>query len=188
MRHAVLVVVACSLLAAPSPGQDYRYFPDGVPPKDYGGIMIIRRCGQTTFSLGGVLLPRHVKVATATPEGPVVTRFVLPSKFSGAPDVPFPPAPASLAPAYSSPAFLHVEIPDENGVLYVEGNMVRSYGMARQLQSPDLPVGATYPLKMRGVFKAGNNLLVQDKQVLLRPGESTVVKFDGTGAHVIPLP
>ena len=141
--------------------------------------MMIRQGNQTTFSLGGVLVPRRVKIATATPEGPVVTRFVLPSTFHSPHGVPIPQA---------APAYLQVSIPDDYGLVYVEDSLVRSHGNARKLQSPDLPPGVTYSLRLRGVFKAGDSLLIQDKQVVIRAGENAPVTFDGSDAIAVRLP
>ena len=102
-------------------GGDPIFETDGETPASLlGGLIFIRHGDQTTLSLGGVFLPRQVKVTTATPEGPVVARFVIPSFFHMPVQPPLPDA---------APAFLRVETPDPDGMLYVEGELVR--GTAR---------------------------------------------------------
>ena len=178
MRQALAVLFGWLAFTAPVYGQSSP-FPDGATPHQYGGLVIIRQGNQTTFSLGGVLVPRRVKIATATPEGPVVTRFMLQSTFNSPHGVPIPQA---------APAFLQVAIPDDYGLVYVEDSLVRSHGTTRKLQCPDLPPGVDYSLRVRGVFKAGDNLLIQDKQVVIRVGESVPVAFDGSDAIAVRLP
>jgi len=178
MRQALAILVGCFVFVVPSRGEESP-FPDGSTPRQYGGLMILRQGNQTTLSLGGVLFPRRVRVTTATPEGPVVTRFVLPSTLRSPHSVPLP---------RSAPALLQVEIPDDYGLLYIEGDLVRTRGTVRHLQSPELPPGVAYPLHLRGAFKVGDNLLIQDMQVQIRAGESTTATFDGTGAVTVRLP
>jgi uncharacterized protein (TIGR03000 family) len=141
--------------------------------------MIVRRGNETAVGVGGVVIPRHVKVTTATPEGPVVTRFTLPSNFQ----TPHPP----LMPGFA-PAGLQVQIPDNCGLVYVEGELVRTHGTVRHLESPPLQMGQSYPLHVRAAFAVGDKLLIEDKQVLIRPGESTSLTFDGSQAISVPLP
>jgi uncharacterized protein (TIGR03000 family) len=178
MRQVLALLLGYVLIAIPAFG-DEVVFPDGSTPRQNGGLMIIRQGNQTTISLGGALFARRVKVTTATPEGPVVTRFQLPSPFHNPHSVPLPQA---------APAFIRVEIPDDFGLLYVEGELLRTHGTVRQLQSPDLPPGMTYPLHLRSAFKVGNNLLIEDKQVLIRAGEATSVTFAGERAVSVSLP
>ena len=74
----ILPLIAFLVATSPALAQDVT-IPDGTPASSLGGIMIIRQGNQTTLSLGGVLFSRRVKVKTHTPDGPVVTRFTLPS-------------------------------------------------------------------------------------------------------------
>jgi uncharacterized protein (TIGR03000 family) len=174
-----LAVLTCSLLGSTLRSEE-PIFPDGTPARLNGGLMIIRQGNQTTVSLGGVVLPRQVKVTTVTPEGPVVTRFTLPSMFqtpSGV--VPLPDA---------APALIRVEVPDVYALLYVDGEVVRTRGTVRYLQSPPLPPGTSYPLRLRAAFQVGDNLLIEDRQIVIGPGTSGVVTFDGSRALSVPLP
>jgi uncharacterized protein (TIGR03000 family) len=125
-----------------------------------------------------VLFPRKVRVTTVTPEGPVVARFKLPSAFRSPTRLPLPE---------SAPASLQVEIPDADGLLYVEGELIRGYGTVRSLQSPPMPAGTPCPLHLRAAFKVGDHLLIEDKQVFLRAGEAVGVTFDGSRADSISL-
>ena len=78
-------------------------------------------------------------------------------------------------------------MPDPDGLLYIEGELIRSKGISRQLQSPPIPLDRHLPLRLRTAFKVGDNLLIEDKQILLHAGESTTVIFDGRKALSVPL-
>ena len=110
--------------------------------------MIIRKGNQTTWSLGGAFLSRHVKVVTKTPEGKEITRFKLPSVFQS-PETPMLPE--------SAPGFLDVEVPDTHALLFLEGELVRTKGTARRLESPILPPGKAQPVRIRAAYVAGDN-------------------------------
>jgi uncharacterized protein (TIGR03000 family) len=179
MRHTLAVFGCCIFLVATTRGEDVIFPGDDIPASQLGGLIIIRQGNQTTVSVGGVLLPRRVKVKTATPEGPVVTRFKLPSAFQSPTRLPLPE---------SAPASLQVEIPDADGLLYVEGELIRGDGTVRLLQSPPLSPGSACPLHLRAAFKVGDHLLIEDKQVFLRAGEGSAVTFDGSRAASVPLP
>ena len=178
MRRVLAILICCIFLAPPTRGDDPLFWTDGeTRASELGGLIIVRHGNQTTWSLGGVFLPRKVQVVTATPAGPVVARFVLPSAFQS-PDRP--PLPGS------APALLRVEFPDPDARLYVEGALVRGDGTVRQLQSPPLPPGEGCPVRLRTVFQFGDHILIQDKKVLLRAGEGAGVTFDGRGALTVP--
>jgi hypothetical protein len=184
MRQSLLCVVCCCSISAADAGEPL--LPDGSPLRDNGGIIIMRRGDQTTVSLGGVLFPRRLKVTTATPEGPVVTRFTLPATVHSSTSPDWLGAVEAARP--DAPALLRVEIPDADGMLYVEGAVVRWQGGA-PLESPPLPQGQPRAVRLRAVFAAGDKVLVEDKQVVLRAGESASVTFDGSGAiAAVPLP
>ncbi len=85
-------------------------------------------------------------------------------------------------------AWLRVEMPDAYGVLCVDGELIDTKGAVRQLQSPPLPPGKTYTLQVRVVVKIGDNLLIEDKQVSIRAGDVSAVKFDGSRATSVPMP
>jgi len=176
MRSATAIVVCCFLIALRSRAQE-PFNPDGMPLSAMGGLIIIRQGNQTITSLGGGIFPRRIKVATATPEGPVVTKFSLPSAWVS------PTAPLAVF----APASLKVEMPDPYGLLYIEGELIRSKGITRQLQTPPIQLDMHLPLRLRAAFKVGDNLLIEDKQILLHAGESTTVIFDGRKALSVPL-
>ena len=178
MRRTLAILACCFFLTASTRAEELVN-PDGIPYRDLGGLIIIRQGAQTTVSLGGVLFPRKVKVTTATSEGPVVTRFVLPSAFQSPTRPPLPEA---------APGFLQVEIPDDDGLLYIEGELVRSKGTSRLLQSPVLAPGVPCTLHLRAAFKVGANLLIEDKEVQMEGGKNAAVKFDGARAVSVPLP
>jgi hypothetical protein len=178
MRLTLLLCAFTLLLNAPASAQELM-LPDGSPARLYGGLMIFRQGNQTITSLGGGVFGRRVKVTTDTPEGPVVTQFTLPSNFHSLQAPPIPNA---------APAMLRVQLPDPNGVFYVAGELVRSHGTVRQLQSPPLPLGQPTPLHVRAAFRVGDQLLIQEKRLMLWGGQVLEVVFDGQGAVAVPLP
>jgi hypothetical protein len=174
MRRTKMIIACCLLITSPSLAQG-PFSPDGTPLSAMGGLIIIRQGNQTITSLGGGIFPRKVKVVTATPEGPVMTRFSLPSAFY-CPSSPL-----------AQPAFLRVEMPDPDGLLYIEGELIRSKGISRQLQSPPIPVDMHYSVRLTAAFRVGHNLLIEDRQSDLRAGECTIAIFDGSEALSVPL-
>jgi uncharacterized protein (TIGR03000 family) len=177
MRRALLLLACGFVFALPVRGGEI-IMPDGSPLSQQGGLIIMRQGGQTTISIGGALLPRNMRVITPTPEGPVVTRFTLPSNFCS------PTMPEWLG---AGPAFLHVEIPDADGHLYIEDTLTHAKGSLRYLQSPPLLPGEDCTLQLRAVFMVGDRILVEDKTVKARAGECTAVKFTGEGARVVSV-
>ena len=153
-------------------------FPDNTTSDQPGGLMFIRKGNQTTWSVGGVFLSRHVKIVTRTPEGKEITRFKLPSVFQD----PYTPPLSELV-----PALVHVNIPDVHGNIYIDGELVRTSGTSRRFESPSLPAGKSHPVLVRAVFAVGNELLIEDKEIVLRAGESIAVTFDGSRAVRVPL-
>jgi uncharacterized protein (TIGR03000 family) len=184
MRWTLAVVgplLAASLLYAQIP-----QFPESDPSVS-GGLIFIRQGGRYITSVGGVLIPRHVSVLEATPKGPVVTRFTMPSVLQSPHNPPNPAFPPPLA-GPPAPAAVQVQIPDANGILYIDGKLVRTDGgVTRQLLSPPLEPGRVYPLHLRAAFKVGDQLLIEDRQVMLRAGETVAVVFDGSRATAVPL-
>jgi hypothetical protein len=178
MRRSLPLCVCC-LFFPSAVLADELMLPDGSPARLYGGLQIFRRGNQTVVSLGGGVFGRRVNVTTDTPEGPVVTQFRLPSNFHSPQTPPIPNA---------APAMLRVQLPDADGVLYVAGELVRSHGTARPLQSPPLPLGQPTPLHVRAAFRVGDRLLIEDKRLLLWGGQTLDVTFDGAGAVAVPLP
>jgi len=176
MRRTLTILASCVFLATATRGEDVIFPPDDIPASQLGGLIIIRQGNQTTVSVGGVLFPRKVKVKTVTPEGPVVARFKLPPAFQ---------SPTRLLLPESAPASLRVEIPDADGLLYVEGELIHGDGTVRLLQSPPMPPGAVCPIHLRAAFKVGDHFFIEDKRVFLRAGEGATATFDGSKAMVI---
>jgi uncharacterized protein (TIGR03000 family) len=174
-----LAIAACCLFLTSSTRGDEPLAPDGMPIRNLRGLLIIRQGDQTTVSLGGGIFPRKVKVTTRTPDGPVVTRFTLPSMLRGPNDLPQ---------MECASAFLRVEIPDHYGVLYVEGVSLGTKGLSRPLESPPLQPGRGYPLHLRAVYAIGDKILIEDKQVAIRAGDNVAVTFDGSHALAVPMP
>jgi hypothetical protein len=177
--YRVLAFIACCGLLTPAARGDEPLAPDGTPLRVQGGLIFVRHGNQTIWSLGGGIFPRKIKMTTATPEGPVVTRFSLP------PNSPIPLGPVAGA---STPASLQIAIPDPDGLLYIEGNLVRGKDTLRHLQSPPLPPGQACLLHLTAAFRVGDNLLIEDQQVQVQGGANTTVTFTGSKAISVPLP
>jgi uncharacterized protein (TIGR03000 family) len=182
MRRAWFVVAVCLLLPALSSAQEKEIIlPDGSPLSGNGGLIIMRRGDQTIVSFGGAFLNRRVKVKTATPEGPVVTHFTLPAIARSLTPPPFPPPP-------TSPATILVNLPDPYGLVYIDGQLVRTKTPDRVFESSPLPVGVEYPVRFKAVFQVGEKILVEEKTVTLRASDHLAVTFDGTTAISVPAP
>jgi uncharacterized protein (TIGR03000 family) len=177
MNRCLAVLVGCFVIAAPMRAQEI-VFPDGLTPSQMNGLIIIRKGNQTTTSLGGGLLPQWIRVKTETPEGPVVTKFRLPSALH----MPYrPPLPQA------APAMIDVGIPDPIGLLLIEGETTKTKGTARKLESPLLAPGKDYPIRLRAAFAVGDRLLIEDRDVVIHAGDSIAVNFDGSRAIAAPL-
>ncbi|MBI2806187.1 MAG: TIGR03000 domain-containing protein [Planctomycetes bacterium] len=174
----VFAIFALIAFTPASFAQDVFWAP-GTTTEQLGGIVFMRDGGQTTLSIGGILFGRRVKQTERTPVGPVVTRFVLPSALHSPYNVPLPG---------SEPASLQLEMPDQFGIIYIDGELVRSHGKSRQLATQPLAPGKEYPVKLRAAFAVGNQLLIQEKMILLRAGHSVRVNFDGQQAVAVTLP
>ena len=174
----VLAILVCSIILTSSASAQPIVFPDNSTSDQHGGLIIIRQGNQTTWSLGGVILPRQVKVVTKTPEGKEITRFKMPSVFQD----PYAPPMSSLI-----PAAVRVDVPDPDALLFIEGERVRVSGTSRQLESPGLAQGRGYPLRLRAAYVAGDNFLIEDKEITIRAGQNTGVTFDGSRAVIVPL-
>jgi uncharacterized protein (TIGR03000 family) len=172
LMRKLFAVAVCSLLLPLAANADDLMMPDGQPLKYNGGLIIVRQGNQTTVSVGGVFLPRKVKVTTDTVAGPVVTRFTLPSYLHS------PTTPEWLG---TAPAMIEVDIPDRDGLLCIEGQQIaKEKSSRRYLQSPPLPPGTNYTLHLRACFIMGDRVVVEDRQVQLRAGEHASVTFDGS--------
>jgi hypothetical protein len=158
---------------------DYDDTPGAVP----GGLVVIRKDGRWIVRLGGALLPMRVRVTEPGPNGSV-TRTVLPSAAQSSlvplalqhQAVPSSPAPAATG--------LRVRVPDPIGLLYVDGRLTDTRGESRIIEMTD----KTQVVRLRAAFKAGDNLLIEEKEVVVRAGGLTEVNFDGARATSVPLP
>ncbi len=174
----ILAALICGICLAQQTLAQEPIFADQTPASLFGGLIIVRRGDQTTWSVGGVMFPRHVKIVTNGPEGKVATRFTLPSGFRG-PAMPFVPD--------AAPALIQVELPDKFGLIYIEGAQVPSTGTSRQLESPVLMPGRVYTLHLRAAYALAGKLLIEDKAIPIRAGETTTVTFNGSTPIVEPI-
>jgi uncharacterized protein (TIGR03000 family) len=178
MRRLLLLFASCLFFTSSTRGDEPRN-PDGVPYSQLGGFQFFRQGNQSGVTVGGGLFPRKVRLATATPEGLVVTRFTLPSSFQAAQAIPVP---------QSAPANIRVEIPDTVGVLFLGDDYLACRGTLRYLQSPMLAPGQSYSVSLRAGWMVGDRILIEERQIELRAGETTAVTFDGSRAMNVPVP
>jgi uncharacterized protein (TIGR03000 family) len=172
---------------------DYDDTPGAVP----GGIFFGRVNGQTIWRFGGGLLPMNVRVSEPGPDGKVTTWTTYPgsAQSSFLPlalqhqvvppavlDRVMPPAPLP------SVASVQVEMPDPVGLLYIDGQLSETRGTVRQFQSTPLEPGQSHVFRIRAAFKVGDNLLIEEKEVVATAGHVTAVSFDGKRATAVPLP
>ncbi len=174
-----LATLLCFLfvMSLPAHAVDPYVNPDGVPYANLGGIIVYRLGNQNITSIGGGPIPRHVWVTSSVPPAPPPPPAIL----FPMPDAPKPPQ------GNCAPALVRIGLPDTYGLVYIEGELVRSEGKVRRFQSPPLPLGKEYPLHLRVAFKVGDNLLIEDKEVLIRPAVESTVSFDGSRALAVPL-
>jgi uncharacterized protein (TIGR03000 family) len=175
----VLAILIGTFCFSPSVFAQRVEFPDNSTSDHAGGLIFIRKGNQTTWSLGGVVLPRYVKVVTRTPEGNEYTRFKMPSMFRD----PYAPPLSEMI-----PAMIQVQVPDPHALLFIDGDKIPTVGTSRQLESPALAQGKNYPLRLRAAYVAGNNFVIEDREIVIRAGGNSAVTFDGKGALVVPLP
>jgi uncharacterized protein (TIGR03000 family) len=182
-RMIPLLVLSLLLLqevaSPPAYAVDPYISPDGVPYSNLGGIIVYRLGNQNITSIGGGPIPRHVWTTTTVPPPPPPP--AIPFKMPGAAADGVPPRPNC------SPALVKIGIPDPNGIVYIDGELYRSDGTTRRFQSPPLPLGQSYPLRVRAAFKVGDQLLIEDKQVLIQPAVENTITFDGSRAMAVPL-
>jgi uncharacterized protein (TIGR03000 family) len=170
---------------------------DDTPGAEPGGIVFGRQGGQWFVRFGGGLLPMRIRTSEPGPNGPITTRMVLPSaaqsslvpltlQHQAVPIVaPGPALPVKPAP---DRACVQVQIPDAIGLLYVDGRLTETRGTSRLIESPALEPGKAHTFKLRAGFKVGENLLIEDREVVVRAGQVTDATFDGTRATSVALP
>jgi uncharacterized protein (TIGR03000 family) len=88
----------------------------------------------------------------------------------------------------SARACVQVSIPDPIGLLYIDGRLTDTRGESRRIESPVLEPGKVHVFRLRAAFKAGENLLIEEKEVAVRAGQLATVTFDGSGAVSVALP
>jgi hypothetical protein len=207
--HRTLAALVCLFVLVPfSRGEDYFLIPGTLPiprpshnvkdwgPLDYddtpgtypGGIVFGRVNGQRVLRVGGALFPMRVRVTEPAPDGPVTTRMVYPSSGQSS-LVPLAlqhqvklPSPEPLPATCGA----RVQIPDPIGLLYVDGRLTDTRGESRFIEAP--APGRDQVVRLRAAFKAGENLLIEEKEVMIRAGQVTEVAFDGARATAVPLP
>lgn len=172
MTRLLTLVGCCCFLPLSAFGVDDIIKWDGTSVNHDGGLTFLRRGNQTSLSVGGALFGRKIRVTTDTPEGPVVTRFTLPSPFHTPHNAPW---------LGTAPATIQVEVPDVHALLSVEGQEITTErALRRTLQSPPLPPGEGQQIRVRAIFTHGDRIVVEDRQIPIRAGGVSIVTFDGS--------
>jgi uncharacterized protein (TIGR03000 family) len=172
---------------------DYDDTPGAVP----GGLVFARVGNQRVVRFGGALLPMRVRVRESGPDGPVTSRMVYPSSEQSS-LVPLalqhqivlsPPSPEAPPPgADLVRACVRVQMPDPKALLYLDGRETDTAGAVRDIQSPLLARGQPHVFRLLAAYKAGDNVLMLDREVVVRAGEVAAVSFDGVAALAVPSP
>jgi len=117
--------------------------------------------------------------ATAIPQTTVPNTTI-----PGNPTVPSKettPAPREKMSGDYDRARILVQVPDD-AKLYIDGNLMRTGSSNRVFQTPVLQTGKTYYYDLRVEVVRDGQTVVQEKQVLLRPGQEVSAAFDLTNA------
>jgi len=173
---------------------------DDTPGTQPGGIVFIKKGDQYIWRFGGALVPMRIRITEPGPNGPVTSWMTLPSSFQSS-DValalqhhPIPQSRPltehnSLAPSPApNRAGVQVAMPDPLGLLYIDGRLTDTRGTSRLIESPEMERGKLHVFRLRAAFKVGENLLIEEKEVVVRVGEVIPVTFDGSKAISVPLP
>jgi uncharacterized protein (TIGR03000 family) len=89
------------------------------------------------------------------------------------------PAPREKMSGAYDRARILVQVPDD-AKLYIDGNLMRTGSANRVFQTPVLQQGKTYYYDLRVEVVRDGQTVVQEKQVLLRPGQEVAATFDLT--------
>jgi hypothetical protein len=83
---------------------------------------------------------------------------------------------------------VEVHLPDERGLLYVNGDPTPFRGNVQVLRTEVLPVSQPQVFLLRAAFRSGDDLLVEDRAISACAGEVIQVIFDGSKAQRVKLP
>src|SRR5262245_58448716 len=173
----ILVLVAMLLVHAPWVRADEPYFrenPNGAPG---GFTFIVSPSGERIASFGGIFLPMRLKVRDY--KGGPATRITYPSMLHS----PVGPPNPNMGRGY-----VRVFVPEPGAVVYVNGELTDSSGLERVLATDYLEAGHDHLIRLQAGFRSGDQLLIQERAVVVRAGETASVTFDGAGALAVPLP
>ncbi len=163
---------------------DYDDTPGAMP----GGLVFGRVNGQRFVRIGGGLFPMKIWASEPGPDGRVRTQMILPSAAQSS-LVPLVLQHQAVLPRPTADrACILVQIPNPNGLLYVDDHLTNSRGTSRQLESPPLTAGQSHVFRLRAGYMVGDNFLIEQKTVSVRAGENATVTFDGKQAVSVYLP
>jgi hypothetical protein len=140
-----------------------------------GGTVAYRTRDQKVWSFGGVLVPRCVTVTEA--DG-TVTKFKYPPVF----------CPMALQNIDYARGVVTVGVPDDRGLLYVNGEEYPRRGRTHVVRTELLEAGRPTVFVLRAAFRSGDELLVEERTITALAGATTVVTFDGSKAAHLKLP
>lgn len=83
---------------------------------------------------------------------------------------------------------VEVHLPDERGLLYVNGNPTPLRGPVQTLHTEVLKAGQSQLFELRAAFRSGDDLLIEDRTIAAHAGERAFLVFDGVTAMRVKLP
>jgi hypothetical protein len=89
---------------------------------------------------------------------------------------------------YRRRGFVEVHMPDDRGLLYVNGDPTPLRGRDQVLHTEILKADCVQRFELRAAFRSGDHLLIEDRTVTIHRGEVVSVTFDGNSAIQVNLP
>ena len=81
-----------------------------------------------------------------------------------------------------------VDVPDDRGLLYVNGEENPRRGRTHELRTELLETGQPTVFELCAAFRSGDELQVEERTITVLAGATTVVTFDGSKAVRVKLP
>jgi hypothetical protein len=81
-----------------------------------------------------------------------------------------------------------VGMPDDRGLLYVNGEEYPRRGRTHVVRTELLEAGQPTVFVLRAAFRSGDELLVEERTITVPAGATTVIAFDGSKARRVKLP
>jgi uncharacterized protein (TIGR03000 family) len=89
--------------------------------------------------------------------------------------LPHPSGPITVPPADA--AVIRLSIPNEFGQVWFDGVMTTSIGTTRYYVTPTLPGDQSFRYVIRATFQSGGETVSEEREIRVRPGQTTAVDF-----------